>query len=88
MPYTVAYGLAGLGIPFAGALLVSVAREQPNLPKLAHIGSHAVAVTLAILSPVWGGIAWGSITGSSTTSSPHACSSAATGTLTRALGPR
>lgn len=63
LPYTVAYGLAGAWILFAGALLVSVAREQPNLPKLAHIGSHAVAVTLAILSPVWGGIVWGSIHG-------------------------
>ncbi len=64
LPYELAYGLVAGWLLFVAALLVELGRDRgANLPKMLHVGTHGAAVSFAIVSPVWGGIVWGTIHG-------------------------
>jgi hypothetical protein len=64
LPYSVSYALAVVWTIFGFATVYSIGRaSERNWPKTLHVTSHVLAVTLAILSPPWGAIVWGSIHG-------------------------
>jgi len=64
LPYATNYALAAAWVAFVLVTLFTMARSsERNIPKMLHVGSHGVGVTLAILVPAWGAIVWGSIHG-------------------------
>ncbi len=63
LPYETAYGLAAVWIAFSLVVARTLVRGGAGVPKLAHVGTHALAVTSAILFPIWGGVVWCSIHG-------------------------
>lgn len=64
LPYTASYALAVVWTLFGLGTVYSIGRTgERNWPKMLHVTSHVLAVTLAILVPPWGAIVWGSIHG-------------------------
>jgi hypothetical protein len=63
LPYFTAYVLAGIWIVFALFVGRTLWKGGARLPKMLHVATHACAITLAILSPVWGSVVWGAIHG-------------------------
>jgi hypothetical protein len=67
LPYESVYAMAGIWVAYSfhviRTLASTAAPTRVVLPKLLHITGHTGAVTLAIVTPMWGGVVWGSIHG-------------------------
>lgn len=63
LPHSTTYVLAGVWIVFVAFVARALWKGGARLPKMLHVATHACAVCLAILSPVWGSVVWGTIHG-------------------------
>jgi hypothetical protein len=63
LPYFTVYVLAGVWIIFVAFVARALWNGGARLPKLLHVATHACAIFMAILSPIWGSVVWGAIHG-------------------------
>ncbi len=63
LPYATSYVLLGIWLCFVGLVAATFVRQRARRAKMLHVGTHAGAVSLSLLYPVWGSIVWGAIHG-------------------------